>query len=92
MAADDDVGHVPTIWVQDERGEVTEGTTTNVFFVRHGVLHTPALACEALPGITRSDVLRRARRLGMRVREGRYRTADLMRARIVRERLTAERP
>ena len=62
------------------RGEVTEGTTTNLFFVRHRVLHTPALACGIVAGITRADVLRRARRLGMRVREGRYRAADLLRA------------
>lgn len=61
-------------------GEVTEGTTTNLFFVRHKVLHTPSLTCGVLPGITRADVLRRARQLGMRVREGRYSTADLLRA------------
>lgn len=38
-------------------GIVIEGATTNIFVVRDGVAHTPALACGPLPGIARSQVL-----------------------------------
>jgi len=62
------------------RGELTEGTTTNLFFVRRAVLHTPALACGLLPGITRGEVLRLARRLRIPTREGCYRADDLRQA------------
>jgi branched-chain amino acid aminotransferase len=62
------------------RGELTEGITTNLFFMRKGILHTPALACGLLPGVTRAYLLSRARRLGIAVREGVYRPADLLKA------------
>ncbi len=48
-------------------GEVTEGTTTNLFLVEHGRLLTPPLAAGVLPGVTRALVLRLARRAGLMV-------------------------
>src|SRR5213594_882716 len=50
-------------------GEVTEGTTTNVFLVERGALVTPPCAAGILPGVTRAIVLGLARRAGMIVRE-----------------------
>ena len=42
----------------NERGEVCEGTITNVFAdVGDGVLVTPALACGLLPGVLRGELL-----------------------------------
>src|SRR5205814_153748 len=46
-------------------GEVTEGTTTNVFLVERGALVTPPCAAGILPGVTRAIVLGLARRAGM---------------------------
>lgn len=40
----------------NERGEVCEGTITNVFFDRGKGLRTPPLSCGLLPGVLRSDL------------------------------------
>ena len=35
------------------KGQISEGTVSNIFFVRNGKLYTPALSCGLLPGILR---------------------------------------
>ena len=45
----------------NSRGEVCEGTITNVFVAREGVLLTPPLACGLLPGVLRARLLREGR-------------------------------
>ncbi|MBL9074675.1 aminotransferase class IV family protein [Tabrizicola sp.] len=40
----------------NERGEVCEGTITNVFFDRGQGLRTPPLSCGLLPGVLRADL------------------------------------
>jgi branched-subunit amino acid aminotransferase/4-amino-4-deoxychorismate lyase len=61
-------------------GEVTEGTTANVFAFDRGVLTTPPLSAGVLGGVTRDLVLRLARRLGLALREAPLRSAQLDRA------------
>ncbi|MCU0725971.1 MAG: D-amino acid aminotransferase [Planctomycetes bacterium] len=58
-------------------GFLTEGTTSNIFFVRDGVAYTPALQTGILSGITRGLVLRMlsAERIG--AREGNYGPEEL---------------
>lgn len=41
------------------RGEICEGTISNIFFVREGRLFTPELCCGLLPGILRGYILER---------------------------------
>jgi branched-chain amino acid aminotransferase len=53
----------------DAGGFVTEGSSSNVFAVRGGVLRTPPLAAGILEGVTRGVVLRLARGLGLRAEE-----------------------
>jgi len=43
--------------LQNERGEITEGSFTNVFIEKDGTLLTPALHCGLLPGILRETLL-----------------------------------
>lgn len=43
----------------NERGELCEGTITNLFLRKDGRLHTPALSCGLLPGILRQSLLAR---------------------------------
>lgn len=45
----------------NERGEVVEGTITNLFVQRGGVLLTPPLASGALPGVLRASLLANGR-------------------------------
>jgi branched-chain amino acid aminotransferase len=54
----------------DARGRIAEGSTCNVFAVRGGVLHTPALEIGLLAGITRMRTLELARAEGLEVVEG----------------------
>jgi branched-chain amino acid aminotransferase len=54
--------------IADGHGRVVEGATSNVFYVRDGVLHTPPVDAGILPGITRAQVLLAAERLGIEVR------------------------
>ncbi len=67
----------------NDAGEIACAAAANVFWIAGGVLHTPALSCGALGGITRACVLRQAGRLGIKALPGRYglndlRTADAM--------------
>jgi len=49
--------------LMNNRGEIVEGSRTNVFFVKKGILYTPAVTCGCLNGITRQIVLQCARHL-----------------------------
>lgn len=41
----------------DLRGHISETTMANVFWLRNGVLETPSLQCDVLPGVTRALVM-----------------------------------
>ncbi len=58
-------------------GFLTEGTVSNIFFVRHGILCTPSLEAGVLDGITREIVIGLAERNGIRVQEGMFYPEDL---------------
>ncbi|WP_254522393.1 aminotransferase class IV [Natrinema caseinilyticum] len=64
----------------DLDGRLTEGATSNLWFVRDGTLHTPSTDGPILPGITRAAVLELAREAGIPVQEGRYEPGDLLEA------------
>lgn len=58
-------------------GYIAEGTISNVFFYKDGVLCTPSVECGILDGITRGIVIDLAIRDGLRVREGFFVPEDL---------------
>jgi len=58
-------------------GHIAEGTISNIFFFRNGVLCTPAVTCGILDGITRNIVLGLAVREGLTVREGEFTRDDI---------------
>ncbi len=61
----------------DDRGFVTEGSSSNVFAVRAGRVRTPPLAAGILEGVTRGVVLRLAREIGVAAEEVPLRPEDL---------------
>ncbi len=61
-------------------GHLTEGTISNLFFVKDDILCTPSVECGILDGITRAIVIDLAARNGITVREGRFTQDELYRA------------
>jgi branched-subunit amino acid aminotransferase/4-amino-4-deoxychorismate lyase len=64
----------------NERGEIASSTMANIFWTRNGTLHTPALTCGALAGITRASVIDIATKNYVPVLEGVYEMQDLTEA------------
>ncbi|HEX8118984.1 MAG TPA: aminotransferase class IV [Pyrinomonadaceae bacterium] len=63
--------------VCNERGEVACATTANLFWVKQGTVHTPALATGAVAGTTRARVLELAAELAVPVSEGAHTLHDM---------------
>ena len=57
-------------------GFVAEGVTSNVFWMKDGILFTPAIETGILPGTTRAIVIEIARTTGLVVNEGFYPKVD----------------
>jgi branched-chain amino acid aminotransferase len=66
--------------VLDAAGRVVEGTTSNVFFVKDGVLVTPPEEAGILMGITRAKILEIARRENIPVKEQSFFPKELVAA------------
>ena len=66
--------------VLDVAGRVVEGTTSNVFFVKDGVLVTPPEEAGILMGITRAKILEIARRENIPVKEQSFFPKELVAA------------
>lgn len=64
----------------NERGEVSELTSANIFAAREGAVLTPPLSAGCLPGITRELLLEQAPVDGIAVREERLLPGDLEKA------------
>ncbi|OGR88813.1 MAG: hypothetical protein A3A86_07585 [Elusimicrobia bacterium RIFCSPLOWO2_01_FULL_60_11] len=61
-------------------GFVAEGTISNIFMVKRGVVKTPSLDCGILEGVTRRSVLELARKDRVRVVESRIPLKELLAA------------
>jgi branched-subunit amino acid aminotransferase/4-amino-4-deoxychorismate lyase len=58
-------------------GALSEGATSNLFWVKDGRLHTPSLESGCLPGIARTMVMGLAHRIKLEVVEGLWRRSEL---------------
>ena len=63
--------------MRNYRGELTEGTISNLFIVKNGAALTPPLSSGLLPGITREYLFEIGRDVGVDVREQVLRDEDL---------------
>jgi len=61
----------------DQEGFITEGSRSNVFFIRKDKVITPPLA-DVLPGVTRKYVLKACEKLAIPVREEKVAVSDLI--------------
>ena len=64
----------------NERGEIVSAAMANIFWVKDGTVHTPALSTGAIAGITRAAVIELAGKQFIPVIEGVYELADLAEA------------
>jgi branched-chain amino acid aminotransferase len=64
----------------DLQGHLAECTSSNIFFVKDGVLHTPSLRVGILDGITRGLIIEQGRERGVEVHEGEYTLERLLEA------------
>lgn len=64
----------------DHRGNVSEATSSNVYWVTGGKLFTPSLSCGILAGITRGIVMELAKANGLEVCEGEFELESLLSA------------
>jgi len=72
-------GAVEGIFLNSD-GYLSEGTVSNLFWVRQGRLETPSLAVGLLEGITREVVIALAEKEGIPVKEGFYKPEVLIEA------------
>jgi branched-subunit amino acid aminotransferase/4-amino-4-deoxychorismate lyase len=63
--------------ILNNRGYISEGSRSNIFFVKNNCLFTPALACGCLEGITRKVIFDLAKRYRIRIYEGNFTLQDL---------------
>ncbi len=62
-------------------GFISETSVMNIFFIKRGRVFTPSIKCGCLEGITRKSVMQIFKDvLGVKVREGKYRTNRLLQA------------
>ena len=61
-------------------GYLTEGTTSNLFFVCEGHILTPSMECGILSGITREIIIQLAKENGFHIEEGKWPGAELLKA------------
>ena len=66
--------------ILNERGEIVSATMANLFWVKDGTLHTPALSTGAIAGITRAAVVELAEKQFIPVIEGVYELGDFTEA------------
>ncbi|MFQ5543963.1 MAG: aminotransferase class IV [Nitrospiria bacterium] len=61
----------------NKKNQLTEGTISNLFWVKGDILFTPSESATILKGITRNIVIDLTKKIGLRVAEGRYPQEDL---------------
>ena len=63
--------------VLNQYGRLADSTIANIFFIKNGVIHSPALTEAPVAGVMRGYLIDQLPALGFRVAEGAYSAADL---------------
>lgn len=62
----------------NRQGIITEGTMSNLFFIKNEILYTPSLDLNILSGVTREIIIKISNSLGIKVQEGHFCKKDLL--------------
>ncbi len=62
----------------NEEDLVTEGTVSNLFLLKNGIVKTPDISCGLLPGVMRRQVLNQCGKLNIEIQECQLTTEDLL--------------
>ncbi len=65
---------------QNKNGNILEGTVSNVFIVKNGILITPPLSMPILAGVTRNHIIKLAKKLKIKVIEKNFKKKELKNA------------
>lgn len=63
--------------LKNERGMITEGLRSNIFWAKNDIIYTPCLSTGIVRGITREWIIKLAKEIGYEVREGEFWQEDL---------------
>lgn len=66
--------------VLNQHGRLADSTIANIFFIKDGVIYTPALSEASVAGVMRGYLIDQLPAIGFRVQEGAYSAADLANA------------
>ena len=61
-------------------GFLAEGTISNIFIVKNGILKTPSLDCGILYGVTRSSIMEVTKKAGIKVAETKIKSSEVYNA------------
>ncbi|MBU3127631.1 aminotransferase class IV [Clostridium tagluense] len=61
-------------------GFISEGTVSNIFFVKNGIIFTPKIKCGLLPGIIRDFIIQNSLPMGFEIQEGEFTYDELIKA------------
>lgn len=68
---------VDEVIILNNKGNICEGSRSNIFVVKNNIILTPSLNCGCLPGITRQVVLEIIKKLGINFKETEIKPKDL---------------
>jgi branched-subunit amino acid aminotransferase/4-amino-4-deoxychorismate lyase len=60
--------------------EICEGAISNIFFIKNGLIKTPAVECGLLPGIMRGKIIEKLNINGIKYEEGYYSLEEILEA------------
>lgn len=67
----------------NEKGEITECSRNNLFWIKEGIIFTPRISCGLLPGIARNKIITIAGEQGIELKQGGFMQEDLQDAEAV---------
>ncbi|KGM99823.1 aminotransferase class IV [Clostridium botulinum] len=72
-------GYNEAIFLNTEH-HISEGTYTNIFFIKNNSLYTPSISCGLLPGIMRGKVISLINKLSLKLEVNNFNMEDLINA------------